>query len=184
MFDRATLSTIASSLAIALVTCLQSPQLHAQDSAEAGSDSAVQKPAIPRLDATVEKALREHLGHKATVFGKIKRTKASDKGITFLNFEGYKFVLVCFESEYANFPDGPLETTMRDKYVEATGYISEYKGKLQIKLTQPDQIKIVQPPAPPSDSAEKDKQKKKKGTDSKDKKEAKPKKVDPKKYFC
>ena len=165
-------------VAFTLTFCLVTSALHAQDAA----DKAAEK-TYPRVDTKDEIALRENLGKKVTVFGLIKRTKKWDGGANFLNFDGNKFMLVCFESEYSNFPNGLPATTLRDKNIEVTGYINEYKGKLQIKLTHPDQIKIIEPPKERAAAAEK-----KDGKEAKKEKAkepaVKPKKVDPKRYFC
>jgi DNA/RNA endonuclease YhcR with UshA esterase domain len=158
----------------------------------AQDESPVETPAekkFPRVDATDKKALGEHLGKKVTVFGLIKSTKDWDGGANFLNFDSREFMLVCFESEYANFPDGKPAKLYKGKHVEVTGYINEYKKKLQIKLTHPGQIKIVDPKKEAKEKAEADAKAKKEKADSKakgdtQKEKPKPKKVDPKKYFC
>lgn len=137
-----------------------------------------------RVDSTDEEALRENLGKKVTVFGVIKRTKKWDGGANFLNFDGNKFMLVCFESEYTNFPDGQPADLLKDKNVEVTGYINEYKGKLQIKLTHPDQVKIVEAEKPEAAAEKKGEQEDKKGKANAKEEEKKPAKVDPKRYFC
>ncbi|MCB1097781.1 MAG: hypothetical protein KDN22_19570 [Verrucomicrobiae bacterium] len=173
--------SILLSCALTLITALavNSPAtLQAQD-------LPVDEKTYTRVDTRDEKALRENLGKKVTVFGVIKRTKKWDGGANFLNFDGDKFMLVCFESEYPNFPDGLPADTLRDKNVEVTGYINEYKGKLQIKLTHPAQIKIVERVKADTEKKEGDAEKDQ-GTKAEETKEpaVKPEKVDPKKYFC
>ena len=166
---------------IALLCCVLVPTLAAQETEEIEGNG---KKVYPRIDTKDESALRENLGKKVTVFGLIKRTKDWDGGANFLNFDGGKFMLVCFESEYANFPDGRPAHTLKDKHIEVTGYINEYKGKLQIKLTHPAQIKIIEPAAKTAEAEEgREDAQKGKGKKSPAKPE-KPKKVDPKKYFC
>mgnify|MGYP002628047804 CR=1 FL=1 len=177
------------SCSLAFILALPFASLHAQEeSQEESQEVADEQKAYTLVDTKDEKALRENLGKKVTVFGTIKRTRKWDGGANFLNFDGEKFMLICFESEYPNFPDGLPADTLQDKNVEVTGYINEYKGKLQIKLTDPAQIKLIEPV---KEDAAGDK---KKGDDAKagegvkkdEAKEpaAKPKKVDPKKYFC
>ena len=155
--------------------------------APAGDGTEAAPKAPPRVDAKDKVALREHLGKKATVFGRIKTAKDWDGGANFLNFDGGEFMLVCFESEYANFPEGKPAEIYRDKHLEVTGYINEYKGKLQIKLTNPGQIKVVDPAAEGKKKADEEgaDAEAKSGKSEKDgEKKAPPKKVDPKKYFC
>ena len=152
----------------------------AQD--DAPKDTPAKKE-FPRVDATDKKALAEHLGKKVTVFGLIKSTKDWDGGANFLNFESSEFMLVCFESEYANFPEGKPAKIYNGKHVEVTGYINEYKKKLQIKLIDPGQINIVDPKKRKADEKQKEKSDPKAKPQEK-KEKPKPKKVDPKKYFC
>ena len=73
---------------------------------------------IPRIDAKDGEALREALGKEATIHGRITRTKDWNGGANFLDFEGGRFMLVCFESNYANFPKGRPAVIYRDKRVE------------------------------------------------------------------
>ncbi|MDA0812424.1 MAG: hypothetical protein O3C21_08585, partial [Verrucomicrobia bacterium] len=128
------------SFTLAFMLALPMASLHAQEELQEATD---EQKTYTRVDTKDEKAIRENLGKKVTVFGTIKRTKKWDGGANFLNFDGDKFMLVCFESEYPNFPDGLPADTLLDKNVEVTGYINEYKGKLQIKLTHPAQITII-----------------------------------------
>lgn len=168
----ASLISLIGCFAIAFCFSLGAGSLEAQDEAE--------QKTYERVDSKDEKALRENLGKKVTVFGLIKRVKKWDGGANFLNFDGDKFMLICFESEYPNFPDGQPADVLKDKNVEVTGYVNEYKGKLQIKLTHPAQVKIVEPVAVVDETAADDKKKEKKDEEPK----KKPGKVDPKKYFC
>lgn len=161
------------------------------------------KPA--RIDAKDEKALRAAIGKRATVIGKIDRTKDWGGGANFLDFAGKKFSLVCFEPNYEKFVDEKGKPSKpaflyKDKDVEVTGTIGEHKGKLQIKLTSPGQIKVLdakevaEKKAATSEKTEKSDGDKKKvaPTGKKDKALVKKvdstrkdtKKVDPKKYFC
>ena len=167
--------------AVILAFCFANAPVNAQDAQDKAAEPAAEK-TYPRVDTKDEVALRENLGKKVTVFGLIKRTRNWDGGANFLNFDGGKFMLICFESEYPNFPDGLPAATLKEKNVEVTGYINEYKGKLQIKLTHPDQIKIIEPvkdAAATEKNSDKDTEKRKAEEPA-----AKPEKVDPRKYFC
>lgn len=157
--------------------------LHAQEASTGGrSDQKAPAPSVARVDADDEQALRENLGKKTIVCGLIQHAREWNGGASFLNFAGGKLLLVCFESEYVNFPGGRPAATMRDKRVEVTGYISEYRGKLQIKLTHPDQVRVINPAAdagnPPNVGGENE------GNAKEPAPEASPAKVDPAKYFC
>ena len=138
---------------------------------------------VPRVEGKNEQALRKLLGQKAIVFGKVTKTRdwegnaGEGSGINFVNLEGGKFTLVCFERNYDKFQELPA-VEMDGKYVEVEGVIKEYRGKLQIELKSPDQVKRVRepdPPVVPGDEDEKEKPPVRKGGEGK--------KVDPEKYF-
>ncbi len=136
--------------------------LHAQD--------------LPRANAIEEAAVRALLGKKATITGKVTDAFESPKGMTFLNLDGGKFTVVAWKDRYDKFEGGSPAKLYKDKTIEVTGAIEEYRskgaskddpGKLQIKLNSPDQIKILTPPEPAADA--KDGDKKDEAKDSKDK---------------
>ncbi|MDG2124234.1 MAG: hypothetical protein P8J87_11075, partial [Verrucomicrobiales bacterium] len=119
-----------------------------------GSDTLV-----PRVEGKDEAGLRKLMGRKAVVFGKVLEVRdwegngGEGTGINFVNLEGGKFTLVCFERNYGKFKELPA-VEMDGKYVEVVGVIKEYKGKLQIELTGPEQVKVVRVPDPPVVSGE------------------------------
>lgn len=90
--------------------------------------------------------LLEHDGQVITVTGNVLRLgKTENGGITFLNFSTQRggFVAVVFESDYPSFPDG-LDGYV-NKSVEITGELRPFQGTTpQIKISSPDQIKIVE----------------------------------------
>ena len=87
----------------------------------------------------------KHYNEYATVEGKIVVTHNAGK-VCFLNFHpDYKryFTAVIFESAFARFPANP-ENYYNGKNVRVTGYIKEYKGKPEIILDDPGQIKVLE----------------------------------------
>ena len=87
----------------------------------------------------------KHYNEYATVEGKIVATHNAGK-VCFLNFHpDYKryFTAVIFESAFARFPANP-ENYYNGKNVRVTGYIKEYKGKPEIILDDPGQIKVLE----------------------------------------
>ena len=86
----------------------------------------------------------KHYGQTKTVEGTVVATHNTGK-VCFLNFhENWKiyFTAVIFASDFHKFPDNP-EDYYLDKKVRVTGKIKKYKGKPEIILKSPAQIKIV-----------------------------------------
>ena len=87
---------------------------------------------------------QKYYGQHVTVTGKIVATYNSGKAC-FLNFHpDYKrhFTAVIFRSAFDRFPANP-EDYYYGKEVHVTGKIKEYKGKPEIILNDPSQIKII-----------------------------------------
>ena len=166
---------------------------------------------LPRAKAEEESAVRALLGKKATITGKVTEAFESPKGMTFLNLEGGKFTLVAWKDSYEKFEGSSPAKLYKGRTVEVTGEVFEFRpkgaskedpGKLEIKLSSPDQIKVLTAPEPEADAketAKKDVTKESKDKVSKTKKDAKsgeekrdtktepdkekPERVDPRKYF-
>ncbi len=131
--------------------------------ASAGGDGGERPPELdvklPRLSATDQANLDKLRGQRVVVYGKIGRTKDWDGGINFLNFEGGRFVVVCFKKNYGNFKKHPAEL-YRGKSVEIVGILTSHKGKPQIELVRPSQMLKVEDPKPkpkPENGKEKEK---------------------------
>lgn len=116
---------------------------------------------LPKVKATEEKAIRDLIGKKATVAGRVASAKEAKNGMTFLDFEGGKFTVVAWKDDYAKFEGGSPAKLYAKKEIEVTGTIIEYRaknakadapGKLEIKLNSPEQVKILEgkAPAPPA----------------------------------
>jgi DNA/RNA endonuclease YhcR with UshA esterase domain len=83
-------------------------------------------------------------GQNVTITGKIVNTYNSGKAC-FLNFHpDYKnsFTAVIFQSSFARFPPSPQDFYY-GKEVQITGVVKEYKGKPEIILNDPAQIKVL-----------------------------------------
>ncbi len=87
----------------------------------------------------------KHYGEYVTVEGQIVITYNSGKAC-FLNFHrNYRlyFTAVIFASDFHKFKVDP-ETLYYGKNVQITGKIKQYKGKPEITVNNPEQIKIIE----------------------------------------
>jgi micrococcal nuclease len=85
-----------------------------------------------------------HYGKYKTVEGTIVSGKCLPK-VCFFNFnQDYRtaFTVVIFASDLSKFPPNP-DQFYRNKKVQVTGTIKEYKGKPEIIIKGTDQIKIT-----------------------------------------
>lgn len=85
-----------------------------------------------------------NIGNHVTVYGLVADVVIRDK-VSYLNFD-FKypkntFTAVIFASDYNKFED--LKSYKND-YVEVKGTVMEYRGKPQIILNSPDQIKVIE----------------------------------------
>jgi len=90
---------------------------------------------------------QDYYGKKVTVQGKIVSTYNSGRAC-FLNFHpDYKryFTAVIFRSHYHLFPPNP-EDCYYGKEVQVSGIIKRYKGKPEIILESPSQIRVINQP--------------------------------------
>ena len=121
------------------------------------AESAVEE--LPRVSAGDMEGVRKLLGKKAVVFGKVTGASSNERlGMTWLAIDGEKFTLVTWKDSYAKFPEGQSPAKIyKFAKIEATGEIMEYKpknggdGKLQIKLSDPAQIKVIEEAAAKDD---------------------------------
>jgi hypothetical protein len=114
---------------------------------------------LPRVSAADMEGVRKLIGKKAVVFGKVTGGSSNDRlGMTWIPMDGEKFTLVAWKDSYAKFPEGQSPAKLyKGAKIEVTGEIMEYKPKnggdtkLQIKLTDPAQIKVIEPAAAKDD---------------------------------
>lgn len=96
------------------------------------------------LAAADSKALAAKEGQKVVVHGETEGSEKSASGTNFVNFKGSEFALVTFKSDLGQFPDGEPADTYEGKRIAVEGAISIYQGKPQIKLTDPEQVTILE----------------------------------------
>lgn len=97
-----------------------------------------------RVKATNTIELRELVGEEITAYGKTESTGESSSGHQFLNFFGKQLSVFCGKDDVAKFKDGKPAELYADKEVEVTGQLSLFKGKMQIKLTGPENIRLIE----------------------------------------
>jgi hypothetical protein len=98
----------------------------------------------PRIKANQVLQLREHVGREVTVYGRVIRTSVSSGSKHhFLNFEGDGLSVICFAEDVDQFHGGGPAELFKNQEVELTGTVAVYREKLQIKLRQPSQIRIL-----------------------------------------
>jgi hypothetical protein len=105
---------------------------------------AWQTPEIASLSirASNVAALRKQVGHEVRVNGRVARTGQSSSGMQFLNFADSELTVVCRPEDVAKFPAGGPAEQYRGQDIEITGSIELYRGKVQMRLREPAQIKI------------------------------------------
>lgn len=135
-----------------------SPADNPADHPDSGSaDAPAERKAVAKpeqIAATHVVALREAVGKRVTVFGRIQRTAKSGSGHQFLNFADTELSGVCLPESVKRFKDGAPIDVYKNKHVELTGKLELYKGKLQIQFSEPAQIKIVEASSEPAKSVE------------------------------
>lgn len=104
----------------------------------------------PPIPAQNVAALRENMGKEVTVVGHVQRTGESRSGHQFLNFADSELTAVCYREQVTNFREGKPADVYRQKDVELTGKLELYDGKVQIRLSDPSQIRIVPAAEPES----------------------------------
>jgi hypothetical protein len=108
----------------------------------------------PRVKATNVVQLRELVGKKVAVYGRVVRTSTSSRSKhQFLNFSGETLSVICFSEDVGKFQGGGPAHLFRERDVEITGTVELYRGKLQIKLREPSQIKLAGSRSPPPEPA-------------------------------
>jgi endonuclease/exonuclease/phosphatase family metal-dependent hydrolase len=139
MFSRSLSIVIALSLVTATSCVAEDPAI--------GPDEGVKH--ISWTDAA------NAVGETAYVSGTIVSTGKAGDRIAFLNFDRERppaFVAVIFSDHWDKFPGDPTEL-YKDKIVEIRGTIGLHKGKPQIVVTRPEQIKVLDA-LPPTEKLE------------------------------
>lgn len=100
------------------------------------------------LEEVSELKILEDEGEAVRVRGFVERTNTNATGINFLDFKGTDFVCVTFGRHLSSFPDGGPAEIYNEKWIEVSGKIENYRGNPQIRIESPDQVKIIDEPAP------------------------------------
>ncbi|MCP5539206.1 MAG: hypothetical protein H7A53_03035 [Akkermansiaceae bacterium] len=98
---------------------------------------------LPILEASQTEEIKAKDGQKIIVHGSTERSGKSGSGTNFVNFKGAEFYLITFKSDLAPFAEGEPSDLYANKRIAVVGVVSLYQGKPQIKLTSPDQVKII-----------------------------------------
>jgi hypothetical protein len=99
------------------------------------------------LAASETEALMAREGEVVVVHGEVSATGRSASGMNFVNFEGAEFSLVAFKSDLGQFPQGEPADLYEGRRLAVEGIITLFRGKPQIKLTEPRQVKVLDPDA-------------------------------------
>jgi hypothetical protein len=135
----------------------ESPTTQAASKAAPMADTApTGKATEPRdaIHASNQRVLQASIGREVTVTGEVARAAKSQSGIHFLNLENSSLSIVCFRDDAQKFADGSPSDQFRDHDIEIRGKLEQYKGKLQIKLVDPSQIRIIEDASPGSTQPE------------------------------
>ena len=86
----------------------------------------------------------KHIGDSVTVCSQVFGTKATEK-ITYINlgaaYPVSPLTIIIFAKDNANFKDAP-SSLYSNKKLCVTGTIKDYKGKIEIIVTKPEDISI------------------------------------------
>ena len=105
--------------------------------------SAQKQAGTPAVSAQNIVELRKSIGKTVTVNGFVERASKSRSGNQFLNFRSSELSVICFASDVRRFTNGEPIKQFAKKQVQISGKLELYRNKLQIKLSNPSQIKIV-----------------------------------------
>ncbi|MFY7817218.1 MAG: hypothetical protein ACOVRB_02530 [Akkermansiaceae bacterium] len=129
-------------LGIYLLLFFTSASMHAEPVAELPAKLAVE---------SVENAvwIKEHLDQEVTVTG-VPNAQSSESasGHFFYNFDRSDVTLFCFKAVAATLPVEKKPAALVGKKIQVTGKLVLYKEKPQIVIRKPEQIQIMEAPAP------------------------------------
>jgi DNA/RNA endonuclease YhcR with UshA esterase domain len=100
-------------------------------------------PALAHAETIAPSDTPKHVGQSVTVEGVVSAVNSTDRsGVTFVDMGGHypnnAFTAVILRDDAAKFPD---VHALEGKTVDITGTVKLYKGKTEIMLTDPAQIK-------------------------------------------
>ena len=108
----------------------------------AGGATAVAKEK-DRIRVSDINSLREHLAEDVTVYGRVRRTAKAGSGHHFLNFHDTELSVICMAADVAKFEKGGPAELFDGKDVEVSGRLEKYRGKLQIRVLRPEQVRVI-----------------------------------------
>ena len=97
----------------------------------------------PKVAANNHAKVKSLAGKTVTLFGKISRANQSKSGNHFLNFYSSDVTIFCAKKDATKFKSGGPAKLFANKEVEVTGKLESYKGKPQIKIISPQQIRLA-----------------------------------------
>jgi len=119
-----------------------------------GGALAASDEATRRVSVRDVLTLRDSVGREMTVYGRVTASSVSERsGHHFLNFDNREFSVICFASDLSNFTSGKPAELYRGRDIEITGLLERYRDKLQMRLRDPEQVKIVESAAGKSASS-------------------------------
>jgi DNA/RNA endonuclease YhcR with UshA esterase domain len=100
--------------------------------------------ALPAVAETIQPSdAPQHLGQTVTVGGTVSEVHTARSGVTFINMGGrypdQAFTGVIFADDADKFPN---VESLTGKAVDITGRVQSYKGRLEIILNDPAQIRV------------------------------------------
>ena len=111
----------------------------------AGLASAADNQTPERVSVKEVLTLRQMVGRQVTVWGRVTSTGISDRsGHHFLNFDNREFSVICLAADLGKFTSGKPAERYKGQEIEITGVLEQFRDKLQIRLSDPAQIKIVE----------------------------------------
>jgi len=125
------------------------PSGHASDKAEASSTTG--DSALPEVAAKSVQDLRSRVGHELVITGEVARIGISDTGHRFINFQGNpELSLFISSNDVKKFEPETPEKLYDGKSIAATGKLERFKDKLQVRITSPGQIQLMEKAGTPA----------------------------------
>ena len=146
-FQRSTWVCAMTCAVLTSVGCLPAdPVTHPTD--EARNKESVQTSESPRQDTRVlsaddATALESSVGESVTVTGVVVSTGSSKAGHQFLNFANRDFYVFCPKDSLREYDgEGPARRFDQQR-IKVSGKLERFSGRLQIRVTSPDQIQLA-----------------------------------------
>ena len=95
---------------------------------------------LDRISVSEMGKLRSRVGDEVVVYGKVAKASSSGSGHQFLNFSN-GFSIVCLKDSVGKFSGGGPAELFDGKLIEVKGTLASHKGKPQIALESPSQIR-------------------------------------------